>query len=146
LQELQPDSCTKMNDYVFINGCFDVLHAGHCRFINFAVELKKMYNAELVVAIDSEEKVRKDKGYPRPYFSEQERIMMLCEYCPEIDRTHVFDTNQDLAQLIKDYNPILIKGERWHGKVVGQNFAKRIYYVPDYRLPSTSMIEDRLGS
>ena len=133
-----------MNETIFINGCFDLLHSGHCRFINFAVEMKKFYNAKLVVAIDSETKIRKDKGHTRPFFSDQERIQILCEYCPDIDKTFCFDTNQSLAQLIKDHNPILIKGSRWHGSVVGEEFAKQIIYVPDYKLPSTTQIEERI--
>ena len=49
---------------VFVNGCFDVLHRGHFQLIHFATSL----GGELTVALDSDEKVARDKNPDRPIY------------------------------------------------------------------------------
>lgn len=58
---------------VFANGCFDVLHAGHVRYLNGAKELGDL----LVVGINADEQVAKLKGAGRPILSENERAELV---------------------------------------------------------------------
>ncbi len=143
---LQQTMVMKTKNNIFINGCFDVLHAGHCRFLNYCVQMKKFYDAEFIVAIDSDGKVKSDKGDNRPYFTSRERMLTLREYCPEIDEIFTFENHTELIEYIQFFRPILIKGERWRGKVVGSHVAREVIYVPDFPdLPSTTEIEKRIN-
>ncbi|HOO55821.1 MAG TPA: adenylyltransferase/cytidyltransferase family protein [bacterium] len=73
------------------NGCFDIIHVGHVRYLKGAKEHADI----LIVGINSDESVRKLKGGNRPYISEQERMWMIAaiEY---VDYVTVFgDTRVD---------------------------------------------------
>lgn len=135
----------KTNTTLFINGCFDVLHAGHCKFLDFCIEIKKFYGIDhFIVGINSDEMIKKTKGNERPYFPAHERVGFLLEYCNSIDEVLIFNTETELANIIKDLHPIVVKGERWRGKMTGELFARRIIYAPDFYLPSTTLIEKRI--
>lgn len=58
---------------VFINGCFDLLHVGHVRFIQFA----KQQGSRLTVGLNSDVSVRRAKGESRPIFPQAERMELL---------------------------------------------------------------------
>ena len=58
---------------VFVNGTFDVLHRGHLMLLEYA----KGQGDSLIVAIDTDARVKEKKGYSRPVNSESERIFML---------------------------------------------------------------------
>jgi rfaE bifunctional protein nucleotidyltransferase chain/domain len=58
---------------VLTNGCFDLLHVGHLRYLQAARELGDL----LVVGVDSDESVRQLKGAPRPYRPEAERAELV---------------------------------------------------------------------
>ena len=58
---------------VFTNGCFDILHVGHVRYLQDA----RAQGDKLVVAVNSDESVRKLKGPDRPILSENERVEIL---------------------------------------------------------------------
>jgi cytidyltransferase-like protein len=133
------------NKVVFANGCFDVLHAGHCAFLNACVLYKELREADLlIVAIDSDAKIKKDKGQHRPYYSQEERRKAILETFFEVDVVIIFDTNEELECHIRRYQPLLVKGERWKGNVVGEEYAEQVLYVRDYNLPSTTEIEARI--
>ncbi|MCZ6834289.1 MAG: PfkB family carbohydrate kinase [Planctomycetota bacterium] len=90
---------------VFTNGCFDVIHAGHVAYLREA----KSQGQVLVVAINSDEQVKKQKGDGRPIYSSRERLEILSEFqC--IDYLIVFDepTVHELLQTLKP--DILVKG------------------------------------
>ncbi len=72
---------------VFTNGCFDIIHPGHILHLQQA----RQEGDVLVVAINSDESVRRLKGPDRPVFSEQERAMMLTALEP-VDYIVIFDT------------------------------------------------------
>ena len=57
-----------MSDVLFCNGCFDLMHAGHAHFLEYCMLYADHRNVNLVIAVDSDEKVRQDKGPNRPYF------------------------------------------------------------------------------
>lgn len=117
---------------VWCNGCFDILHPGHIELFKVA----KSLGDKLIVGIDSDEKVKKDKGYSRPINSLSFRKTMLESIC-YIDCVIPFDTREGLEQLIELYSPdVLVVGGDWrNGDVVGRKYAKEVKFfnrVGDY--------------
>jgi len=117
---------------VWTNGCFDVLHRGHIEMFKYA----KSLGDELVVGIDTDEKVKKDKGKNRPINNLQDRMYML-QSIKYIDRVIPFDSTKDLENTIKWYKPdIMVIGSDWKGKkVIGEMFADKLIFfdrVGDY--------------
>ena len=80
---------------IWCNGTFDVLHPGHIELFKVA----KSLGDKLVVAIDSDEKIKKDKGADRPINSLESRKAIL-EAIKYIDIVIVFNTAKELAGLI----------------------------------------------
>ena len=109
---------------IFTNGCFDVIHRGHLELFEYAKSLGYLY-----VGVDSDEKVRKDKGKDRPYNKLDDRIKML-ESLRFIDEVRSFNNTQGLEDLIKDISPdILVIGSDWRGKkVVGEQYATKLQF------------------
>ena len=125
---------------IFANGCFDILHRGHIELFKYA----KSLGNKLIVGIDSDEKVKRDKGEDRPFNYLKDRIAML-EAIKYIDEVVSFDTRQELEDLIKTHNPdVLVVGSDWKGKeVVGDIFAKEVKFfdrIGDYS--TTKILEN----
>lgn len=117
---------------IWVNGCFDILHRGHYELFNYA----KSLGTELIVGIDSDEKISNDKGPDRPYNNLEDRVYAL-ESLKAIDKVMVFDNKDHLEWLIQTTKPdILVVGSDWKGKeIVGGEYAKEIVYfnrIGDY--------------
>ena len=112
---------------VWTNGTFDILHPGHIQLFKVARELGDM----VIVATDTDEKIKKDKGFDRPVNDLCYRVAML-EAIKYIDAVHTFDTRSELEGLIQLYSPdILLLGDDWrYGDVVGREFAKEVRFLP----------------
>ena len=110
---------------IFVNGCFDVLHPGHIQLFKYA----KSLGDYLIVAIDSDKKVAEMKGPARPIFSQNDRSETL-EAIRYIDVVHIFDSKEDLENLLKSIGPdIMFVGSDWKGKeVVGEQYAKTVRF------------------
>jgi D-beta-D-heptose 7-phosphate kinase/D-beta-D-heptose 1-phosphate adenosyltransferase len=110
---------------IFVNGCFDVLHPGHIQLFEYARSLGDY----LIVAIDSDKKVGEMKGPSRPIFCQDDRARTL-EAIRYIDVVHIFNSKEELEDLIKTINPdIMIVGSDWKGKeVVGGQYAKEVRF------------------
>ena len=110
---------------VWTNGCFDVLHRGHIELFKHA----KGLGHELYVGIDSDDKVKADKGWDRPYNNQEDRKAML-ESIKYIDKVFIFDSRQGLEDLIKETKPhVLIIGSDWKDKdVVGEEYAQHVRF------------------
>lgn len=110
---------------VWVNGCFDILHRGHYELFNYA----KSLGDKLIVGIDTDEKVAKDKGPDRPYNNIEDRLYAL-NSLKAIDLTYTFNSREELIQLVKQTSPdILVVGSDWKGKeIVGGQYAKEIVY------------------
>jgi D-beta-D-heptose 7-phosphate kinase/D-beta-D-heptose 1-phosphate adenosyltransferase len=108
-----------------VNGCFDVLHPGHIQLFEYARSLGDY----LIVAIDSDKKVGEMKGPSRPIFCQDDRARTL-EAIRYIDVVHIFNSKEELEDLIKTINPdIMIVGSDWKGKeVVGGQYAKEVRF------------------
>lgn len=124
---------------VFINGTFDILHPGHMQLIDFAAK----QGDYLKIAIDSDERVRLLKGLSRPINCAPTRKIMLLNV-KGVDEVSVFDTEDDLINTIREYNPdIMIVGSDYANKrVIGSEFAKKlIFFERIEQYSSTKVIE-----
>ena len=83
---------------VFTNGCFDILHVGHLRYLNEA----KRQGDVLIVGVNSDASVKRIKGESRPINSEKDRAEMLCGL-KAVDYTVIFeeDTPEELIATLK---------------------------------------------
>ena len=104
---------------VFTNGCFDILHIGHTRYLAEAKELGDV----LVVGVNSDSSVKRLKGEKRPIVPELERVEML-ESLASVDYALLFDEDTPI-ELIKQVRPsILVKGGDWAvDQIVGHEFV-----------------------
>ena len=110
---------------VWTNGCFDILHRGHIELFRYA----KSLGDELVVGIDTDEKVKLDKGDGRPINNLQDRVFML-QSIKYIDKVISFDSTKDLENAIKWYRPdIMVIGSDWKDKkVIGDIFTDKLVF------------------
>jgi len=128
----------------FTNGCFDILHVGHVRYLR---EAKKTADV-LVLALNSDFSVRSIKGEKRPLVNEEERaeILAALEF---IDFVTIFEelTPQELIVYLKP--DVLIKGGDWpEDKVVGRDDVKkwggRVVLIPEVKGKSTTNIVEKI--
>ena len=123
---------------VWCNGTFDILHPGHIELFKVGASLGK----KLIVATDTDEKIRKDKGASKPINNLCDRISML-QAIKYIDEVLYFDTRQELEGLIKLYMPdILLLGDDWKGgDVVGIEYAREVRFFPRLNYSTTDIIK-----
>jgi D-beta-D-heptose 7-phosphate kinase/D-beta-D-heptose 1-phosphate adenosyltransferase len=128
---------------IFSNGCFDLLHVGHFQLLSYCKFLAGK-DGTVVVALDSDDKIRKDKGVNRPIFTYEERAFQLVS-TGLVHGVKKFNTNEELYELIKILKPaILVKGEDWKGNVVGSDVVEKVVYVPVDKRFSTTKIVDKV--
>lgn len=110
---------------VFVNGTFDLLHKGHLELLNFA----KSHGDYLMVAIDTDDRVKKKKGSSRPIYNQEERKFFLNMLKP-VDYVEMFSSDEELEELIKNYNPdIMIVGSDWKNKsVIGSYHSSKLIF------------------
>lgn len=109
----------------FVNGCFDILHIGHLRMLKHCRGLVDI----LVVAIDSDTRISKQKGSDRPYNNISDRKEMLSSL-GVVDVVFSFETDKELETILKCLKPdIMMVGEEYKNKnVIGSEFAKVLKY------------------
>ena len=86
---------------VLTNGCFDLLHVGHVRYLQAAKAVEP--NARLVVAINSDESARRLKGNGRPRLPERERAEIMAAIAG-VDAVVIF-SEPDVRALIRELRP-----------------------------------------
>lgn len=130
---------------VFTNGCFDLLHVGHVRYLE---EARKQGDC-LVVAVNSDSSVRQIKGPERPIIAEEQRAEVVAALgC--VDWVTIFDEPDPLV-LIKLLKPdVLVKGGDWpEEKIVGASEVKeaggKVSRIPQEVGVSTSDILEKVG-
>ena len=126
-----------MKKIIWTNGCFDILHRGHIEMFKYA----KSLGDELIVGIDSDKKVKKDKVKGRPINNLDDRAIVLqsIEY---VDRVIVFDSADELEWLIKDIKPdVMVIGSDWKDKkIIGQEYAGKVDFFDRIEGYSTTEI------
>jgi D-beta-D-heptose 7-phosphate kinase/D-beta-D-heptose 1-phosphate adenosyltransferase len=122
---------------VFVNGTFDVLHPGHIALLRYAVDSGQ----HLLVAIDSDRRVRELKGDGRPFFDAADRKFIL-ESINGVDEVVVFDTDQDLEDIIREYAPdVMVKGSDYKNRhIIGAEHCAHIEFFKRIDEYSTSKI------
>ena len=128
----------------FTNGCFDIIHVGHVRYLR---EAKKTADV-LVLALNSDSSVRAIKGETRPLVGEEERAEILAAF-EFIDFITIFEELTPL-ELINYLKPdVLIKGGDWtEEKIVGREEIKkwggRVVIIPEVTGKSTTNIVEKI--
>ena len=110
---------------VFTNGCFDILHVGHVKYL----EVAKSYGDVLILGLNADSSVKKLKGPTRPINSQDDRAYILASL-ESVDYVVIFEeeTPYELIKLIKPH--VLVKGGDYEGKeVVGQDIADELKLV-----------------
>ena len=105
---------------VFTNGCFDVIHRGHIEFLKFC----KTQGDIVVLALNSDNSVKKIKGPERPINNQHDRAVVLAAL-ETIDYIIIFEEADPLKTIKKLKPDILVKGRDWeHKGVVGREFIE----------------------
>ena len=126
---------------VMVNGTFDILHRGHIQLLNYA----RGMGDQLLVAIDTDRRVRELKGPDRPINNQDDRQFFLYNL-KSVDQVVLFDSKEQLIDIMKEYQPdIYVKGGDWRGKSsTAEKYCKQVIYydrIGDY---STTNIIQRI--
>jgi rfaE bifunctional protein nucleotidyltransferase chain/domain len=129
---------------VFTNGCFDLLHPGHVRYLADARSLGDV----LVVALNSDRSVRILKGEGRPILNEQERAEVVAAL-QAVDFVTIFDQETPLALIARLLPDILVKGGDWSvDEIVGREEVEaaggKVLSLPYIEGKSTTEIIERI--
>ena len=123
-----------------VNGTFDVLHPGHIALLNTA----RSYGNHLVVAIDTDRRVKELKGEQRPINNQNDRRIMLSAL-KAVDIVDFFDSTEELIKLMKRYKPdVYVKGSDWKhdtNSTAHQYCKEVIYYDRIEEYSSTRIIQ-----
>ena len=121
----------------FTNGCFDILHVGHIRLFEFI----KSKCDKLFVAIDSDNRVRVNKGSNRPFNSMQNRAIMLTSL-KYVDGVKTFSTDEELTSIVRELSPdVMVVGDDYLNKrVIGSEHAKELIFFRKIDGHSTTKI------
>jgi rfaE bifunctional protein nucleotidyltransferase chain/domain len=127
------------------NGCFDLLHVGHVRYLQGARAL----GGKLVVAINSDQSVRRLKGAGRPAMPEHERAEIIAALAC-VDAVVIFD-EPDVRPLIREIRPnVQVKGTDYTADTVPEreevlSYGGRVEIVGDPKDHSTTDLLGRIG-
>lgn len=126
-----------MGKTVIVNGTFDILHVGHIELLKFA----KSLGDKLIVAIDSDERIKRLKGESRPINNSYERKLLL-ENLKPVDEVHIFNTDLQLLDLIIDCD-LMVKGSDYIGKpIIGESLIDIIFFDRLHEYSTTAKIQD----
>lgn len=117
---------------IWVNGTFDVMHVGHIRLLEFAKSLGDF----LIVGLDTDDRIKEQKGQDRPVNSLASRIEFM-QSIKWVDEVVNFDSDDVLSALVKSVRPMaIVVGEEYKNKkVIGSEWASEVIYfnrVEDY--------------
>ena len=128
---------------VFTNGCFDILHVGHVRYLKSA----KALGGALIVGLNSDKSVKRIKGDKRPIVPERERAEVLSSI-RFVDYVVLFDEPDPYNTIAAVKPDILVKGGDWSlenivGRDIVESYGGEVHTIPFIEGASSSrMIED----
>jgi len=129
---------------VFTNGCFDLLHIGHVRYLEDA----RGQGDLLFIGLNSDDSVRRLKGPERPVVPEAQRALVLAALSC-VDYIAIFDDDSPLGLISAVLPDVLVKGADWaEGDIVGAEVVRRhggaVVRVPVVPDVSTTRIIERI--
>lgn len=145
LEKTLKDIRSKNQTLVTTNGCFDVLHIGHVKYL----QKSKSFGDVLMVLLNSDKSVRNIKGPTRPINNEIDRAELLCALSC-VDYVILFDENSP-AELLKEIKPdIHTKGQDYNietlpeAKIIMENGGK-IEFIEFVQGKSTTSILEKMN-
>ena len=131
---------------VFTNGVFDILHPGHLRYLQAA----RRHGDLLVVGLNSDASVRRNKGPARPINPEEERAEVLAALAC-VDAVSIFDDDTPADIIARVQPDILVKGADWPAdQIVGRDTVEarggRVILEPVEEGYSTTGLIERVRS
>lgn len=133
---------------VLVGGCFDVIHFGHVDFLTSAKKLGDY----LVIALESDENVRRMKGESRPIHTQLQRKAMLTalKTVDEVILLPPLKTDEEYAELVRSVNPAVIaitEGDPIENKkrAHADKIRATVVVIPKIHTPSTSQLTKLLG-
>ena len=135
----------KRRRIVYTNGCFDILHLGHIKLLQFARER----GDHLVVGLNGDASVRRLKGPGRPIIDERDRANMLAAL-EGVDHVLIFEGDTPVEQIRAIQPDVLVKASDYRGRtVVGREIVEaaggRVELGPLAGGVSTTQILERTG-
>ena len=129
---------------VFSNGCFDILHSGHCKYLH---EAKKLGDI-LIVGLNTDASVKKIKGDSRPINNQKDRAFVLSSL-KSVDYVVCFDEETPLNLINKILPDVLVKGSDYEiENIVGAdavvNNGGKVVTIPLVLGKSTSNVIEKL--
>ncbi len=129
---------------VFTNGCFDIIHRGHIEYLQEA----KLLGDILIIGLNSDISVKRIKGEPRPYQSEQDRAIIL-NAMEMVDLVIIFNEDTPLNLICELKPDILVKGGDYdHRSIVGadevEGWGGRVIIIPFLKGYGTSQLVEKI--
>lgn len=126
---------------VFTNGCFDVLHLGHARFLR---ECRRL-GSHLIVGLNSDDSVRRLKGRSRPICNQVERWGLL-EELRSVDEVVLFDEDTPCELIARLRPDIIVKGPGYSEAnmpeaAIAKGYGGRVVILDGSDLSTTNIIE-----
>ena len=136
IAHISNDLRIKNKKIIFTNGCFDILHLGHVKYLQKA----KSLGDKLIVGVNSNDSVSRLKGPERPVNDEYDRAYLLASL-EVVDYVVIFEEDTPY-ELIKKIKPdVLVKGKDYEGKeVVGSDIAGEVKLIDFVEGRSTTSI------
>lgn len=122
---------------IWANGCFDVLHIGHIKLLEFA----KSQGDYLIVGIDSDERVKESKGPGRPINNQRDRCEFL-RAISAVDEVVIFSSTEGLTNAIKENDvDLIVIGDDYEGRnVIGAEYSEVLFFKKIPGISSSSLI------
>ena len=109
---------------IIVNGTFDIVHRGHLELLEYAYNI-----GTVLVAIDTDRRVKELKGNTRPINNQNDRAYLL-RSLKFVSGVVTFDTDQELVDTIKMYQPdVMVKGSDYKDRpIIGAEYCKEIIF------------------
>lgn len=137
-----------MKKIVLVGGCFDLLHFGHISFLKQA----KALGEHLIIALESDENVRRMKGDARPIHTQAQRKEMLesLSFVDEVIALPPMHSDLDYYELVQKIKPAVIAVTDGDAAIVkkteqAKEVGARLVEIPKIHTPSTSQLVKLLG-
>jgi len=123
---------------IWVNGCFDVLHIGHIRLLEYA----RSKGDRLIVGIDTDQRVRELKGESRPFNNQKDRMEMLMSL-KSVDDVFAFGSEEEMHKLLQENNiDLIVVGDDYRDKkVCGDHLAPVDFFAKLSNYSTTSILQ-----